>query len=159
MKIFETEIYINEQDQWWNGSNEIKNSGVVKFFKMNLHRDPKYFIHLKYRDKEEKGYLKKVEGFPLLTETLEESSQIIFQLDNEQKTILKELFFDSIKNYYWSIWEDKEYNNFIPYKINFRILQSLSPYITEDVQNNYYLFYKNNKIPIIEKNYNPKEFS
>ncbi|MFN3604706.1 MAG: hypothetical protein ACK4UJ_08360 [Leptonema sp. (in: bacteria)] len=161
MVVVETEISIDENDHWWNGNMKIENNGVVKFFKMNLHKDQRYFIYLKHSDKEEKGYLKKVLGFPLLTINIEDDKNFVLSLDNEKKTKVKEIYYDSSKNVYWSLWEDEEYQTFIPYKITFRILQFFSSYIQQDfdsVFEHYYLLYNQNKIPILEKEYNPEIF-
>lgn len=161
IEIVETEISIDENDNWWNKENQITNNGVIKFFKMHLHKDPiaqRYYIHLKHTHKEEKGYLKKVRGFPLLTENFLEEDTIKFELDNLARSNLNEMFYDPIKCCYWSLWYHIESKSFIPYKITSRILQILYPFF-ESYQETYYLSYKNFNIPIIEKQYKPEEFS
>ncbi len=160
-EIVETEIVIDENDNWWNGKLQITNNGVIKFFKLNLNKDPiqnRYFIHLKHNKKEEKGYLKKVIGFPLLAKNFLEEETIKFELDNLVKTSVKEIFYDPIKNSYWSLWYDSKSQSYIPYRVTSKILQILSSYL-EYEHEQYFFSYQNLNIPILEKTYEPNEFS
>lgn len=158
MKIFKTEIWIDKENRWWNGDQEIINKGVLTLFKMNLHFDNDYFIHLKYKDKEEKGYLKLVEGFPLIANELEDNNQsLILKIDNNQSTILNQIFYDEDKNTFWSLYFDSDYNNYLPYILSSKIIQIFQPYIIEN--NSYVFFIKENiKLPIIFKKFKPYNF-
>lgn len=155
MKIFKTEIWIDKQNRWWNGEQEIINQGVLKLFKMNLHYDKDYFIHLTYKDKEEKGYLKKVEGFPLICiDVIFENENIDLKLDNEAKTNLSNLFYDDERNAFWGLFLDESYRKFLPYILNSKSLQILQEYFIEENQK-INIKKDNLNIPIINQKFDP----
>ena len=149
MKIFETEIWIDKYNKWWNGNQEIINEGVIRLFKINLHYDHNYFIHLKYKDKEEKGYLKRVEGFPLMAIELNIfDDQIHLKLDNDQDVNIFELSYDEERNAFWHLWYDKEYNTYIPFMLNNRTVQMLQPLLIE-LDNSFKIKTQNTTFPVI----------
>ncbi len=139
LKILQTEIWIDENHNWWNQNQKITNTGVLRLFKENLHFDDNYFIFLTSRNLQEKGYLKAVKGFPLLTENVEFKNQKMeVQLDNGKFQFIDSLFYDVENNLFWNYWYDPDYKTQIPFLFTNRIIQILSPFIVED-KNQYYL--------------------
>jgi hypothetical protein len=155
MRIFETEIWIDKYNKWWNGNQEIVNDGVIRLFKINLHYDYNYFIYLKYKDKEEKGYLKRVEGFPLMAIDLNIfDHQIHLKLDNDKDLNLQELYYDEERNAFWHLWYDNEYNSYIPFMLSSKTIQMLQPSIIE-LDNNLKIQSQDTTFPILLKKYEP----
>ncbi len=155
MKIFETEIWIDKYNKWWNGNQEIINEGVIRLFKINLHYDHNYFIHMKYKDKEEKGYLKRVEGFPLMAIDINmQDNQIHLKLDNDKDLNIQELYYDEERNAFWHLWYDKEYNTYIPFMLNNSTVQTLQPLIIE-LDNSLKIKSQNATFPLLTKKFEP----
>ncbi|MCS7205922.1 MAG: hypothetical protein NZ853_09500 [Leptospiraceae bacterium] len=157
MKVFKTNLWIDRYNEWWNGNTKIENIGIIRFFKINLHYDGEYFIHIKHPEQEEKGYLKLVEGFPLICEDIEFfDTYFQFLLDNQKLLTPDSLFYDPDQDKFWGLYLDKEYTNHIPYLVSSKVVQLLSPYINEK-QNEVFIEYNSKVIPIIKKSYLPSE--
>lgn len=66
-------ISIDDRDRWWYGPNPIVNPDVLAYFKLNLRREPDdgaYYIINRFGELLEHGFLDRVDGFPLIVETV-----------------------------------------------------------------------------------------
>ncbi len=155
MKILKTEIWIDKNNNWWVNHNPIVNEGVLKLFKMNLHFDGDYFIYLSSRTTVEKGYLKSIEGFPLLCIDVEFKEDLpVLKLDNNKTVKLSKIYYDVNKNAFWYVLHDTEYQTYLPFILPSNTIQMIQSLFTEDDKRQY-LLYKDQHIPILYKFYDP----
>ncbi len=126
---------------------------------MNLHFDNDYYIYLEYKENSEKGYLKTVEGFPILCKDVDLiENSITFSLDNQGFSEPDKIFYDEDKELFWSIWYDSKFNSYLPFLITSSCIQILQPYILENNENNLMIKYHSKELPIIKKYFDPYHF-
>ncbi|MCB1141924.1 MAG: hypothetical protein H7A24_05260 [Leptospiraceae bacterium] len=145
---FDSEIKISSENKWYYRESEIVLDKVLDFFKENLNEDELgIYIFNQYKQFSEKGYLE-CEGIPLRILNLEENNELLyFYSENLKKfSILESNFYFDPSGSLFVIPKDQK---LLKYRFSRDTLQYLSRYLIQDGEN-YYLEFRNSKIPILE---------
>ncbi|MCE9500721.1 MAG: hypothetical protein K8R21_09505 [Leptospira sp.] len=145
---FNSEIVIEEDDQWWFRGSTITQQKVLDYFKDNMQEDASgIFIDNKYGKLSENGYVH-CKGFPLQIRNYITEDGVTFLKSDDDKLIpLSDAVFylDSHDR----LFAMKTGQKFLKYRLSKDFLNFISKFILEE-NGNYFLDIGGKKMPVLQ---------